>query len=169
MMLCSLAWAVPGCLFVSKLRREEIQTCSLIVQLAQPGFIMNCRCNILLISALQRLSKSRGQDQMVESNRADLDRKKGRNNQALWSKFITMLLWVILCVKTILGISTLLWKLMHLRKNWKHGANTFLDRGGISSTCCLRTHDLPNPAAKLSTGAVTAGLTEFMLKCSFSY
>lgn len=86
MMLCSLAWAMPGCLFVSKLRREEIQTCSLLVKLAQPGFIMNCRCNVMLISALQRLSKSRGQDQMAESNRADLDRKKGRNNQALWSK-----------------------------------------------------------------------------------
>lgn len=90
MMLCSLAWAVPGCLFLSKLRREENQTCFLPVQLAQPGFVMNCRCNILLISALQRLSKSRGQDQVVESNGADLDRKKGRNNQALWSKALSI-------------------------------------------------------------------------------
>lgn len=86
MMLCSLAWPVPGCLFVSKLGREENQTYSLPVQLAQPAFIRSCRHNILLISALQRLAKSRGQDQMVESNRAYLGKKKGRNNQALWSK-----------------------------------------------------------------------------------
>lgn len=132
---------------------------------------MNCRCNILVFSVLQRLSKSRGQDQMVESNRAGLVRKKGRSNQAVCTYiklclFITVLLWVT--VKPALGISILLWKLMNLRQNWKRCSQSAFQHGGKS----VALFDLPAPAMKLlllPTGDATAELTEFMLKCSLIY
>lgn len=117
-----------ACLLVWIGKRKKTHTYSLPVWLVQPGFIMNCRCNILLLSGLQRLSKSRGQDQMAESNNARLVRKKGRSNQTLWCVYITLclfimvLLWVATCVKPAFGISILLWKLMNLRQNWKQDA-----------------------------------------------
>lgn len=167
-MLCSLAWAVPGCLFVSKLGREENQTYSLPVQLAQPDFIMNCRCNILLISGLQRLSKNREQDQMVESKRADWVRRKGRNNQALWSKALLIYHDVIVSDFVCKNYSWYQYFALEIDESevklekWC-SQNIFLEWGWISSTCSLRTHDLPNPAMKMPSGAVTAELTEFML------
>lgn len=123
----------------------------------QPGFVLNCRCNIVVFPALQRLSKSREQDQVAEHNKAGVARKKRGSNHALWCMYVkvclfpTVLFLVTMCVKPALRIGILLWKLINLKQNWKQDSVRHL-----FDTCVSQWHFLAQNPEPLRSSHETA-------------